>query len=149
MHGERTPKETVTNHELPALRAVMVFLLSGLGSGLGDAPVQRWTSLKRLKRVCYHPNEMTLSDVSPSLIHARIMKSTSPALHTNSSHSSPGVCCLLRWIDLARTNQRENPVGGVPCPANPVLNNEREHGKRPSANLHTALITVALKSTDS
>ena len=58
---------------------------------------------------------------------AWIMKSTSPALHTNSSHSSPGVCCpSFGWIDLARTSQRENPVGGVHCPANPVLNNERE-----------------------
>ena len=52
MHGERSaPKETVTKDELPPLRAVMVFLLSGLGSGLGDAPVQRRTSSKRLKRV--------------------------------------------------------------------------------------------------
>ena len=38
MQGERSaPKETVTKHDLLPLRAVMVFLLSGLGSGLGDA----------------------------------------------------------------------------------------------------------------
>ena len=30
-------RQTVTKHDLLPLRAVMVFLLSGLGSGLGDA----------------------------------------------------------------------------------------------------------------
>ena len=130
MQGERSaPKETVTKHDLPPLRAEMVFLLSGLGSGLGDASVQRWTSLKRLKRVCYHPNEMTLSDVSPSPIHVWIMKSTSPALQTNSSHSSPRVCRPF-WVDRFGTNWSQSCWWSALSSQTRIEQRAREYGKK-------------------
>ena len=109
-----------------SLRAVMVFLLSGLGSGLGDAPMQRCTSLKRLERV-------TLSDVSPSPIHAWIMKSTSPAAHQQFSFLTR--CSSFFFGESIWHEQVSGKILLVEC----IVHQSRIE----------QLITVAGKSTDS
>ena len=98
----------------------MVFLLSGLGSGLGDASA----ALDKFKAIaaCLVPPER--DDVTGRFTVTHTCMDNEKHLARVADQQFSFV--LFWWTHLARTSQRENPVGGVHCPANPVLNNERE-----------------------
>ena len=103
----------------------MVFLLSGLGSGLGDASA----ALDKFKAIaaCLVPPKRDDVIGRFTVTHTCVdhEKHIARGAHQQFSFLTQCLLSFFGWIDLARRSH--NNVGGVHCPANPVLNKEREN----------------------